>query len=98
MTDEATLTLETVVVRRPGAMSAPVGNETATMNVDKGMYYGLDDIGTRIWELVESPCAVSAICDQLLAVYEVDVDTCRRDVIRFLGVLLDAEILDIVDA
>ena len=25
------------------------------MNVDKGMYYGLDDIGTRIWELVESP-------------------------------------------
>ena len=98
MANEAILTLETVVVRRPGAVSAPVGNETATMNVDKGMYYGLDDIGTRIWALVESPRAVVEICDELTVQYDVDIDTCRRDVIRFLDVLLDAEILDIVGA
>ncbi len=92
----AGLTLDTVVVRRPGSISAPVGNETAAMNVDKGMYYGFDDIGTRIWDIVGSPCSVSSICDQLMDTYDVDADTCRRDVNQFLGVLLDAELLEIV--
>ncbi|MCU0523156.1 MAG: PqqD family peptide modification chaperone, partial [Polyangiaceae bacterium] len=94
MSQHATLTLDTIVARRAGIMSAQVGNETATMNVEKGMYYGIDDVGTRIWELVETPCAVSEICEELTEQYDVDIDTCRQDVIRFLGVLLDAEILD----
>ena len=43
-----------------------VDGEAVLMSVANGKYYRLDDIGTRIWTLIETPTAIGAVCDQLI--------------------------------
>jgi hypothetical protein len=98
MTLSNQLTPDTVVSRRQDIVSAPVGDEIAMMNVEKGMYYGLNDIGARIWDMLSTPIVVSELCQRLLATYDVDEATCCREVLAFLGELAEADVLDIVSA
>ncbi len=68
------------------------------MNLEKGMYYGLNDIGTRIWSILSTPIAVSDLCERLLEIYDVDAEICRVEVLAFLGQLDEAGVLDVVCA
>jgi len=63
------------------------------MSVENGKYYGLDDIGSRIWELIERPVKVSDLIDTLLERFDVDRETCEIDVLKFLNELNEDKIL-----
>ena len=54
------------------------------MDPDKGMYYELGSVGSRIWTLLETPRSVSDVCDALVEEYDVTPDVCRRDVVSFI--------------
>lgn len=54
------------------------------MALDKGTYFGLDDVGTAIWALLKEARPVGEIRDLLVSRYEVDADTCERDLLSFL--------------
>ena len=60
----------------------------------RSRYFGLDPIGRRIWELLERPRSVDAICGTLQEEFDVTAETCRADVLTLLGELQDAELLD----
>lgn len=61
-------------------LSTELGNEVVLLNLRDGVYYGLDDVGARIWALLRQPVSVRMICDAILAEYEIDADRCERDV------------------
>jgi len=63
------------------------------MSVENGKYYGLDDTGSRIWELIERPVRVSDLIDRLLERFDVDRETCEKDVLKFLSELNDDRIV-----
>jgi hypothetical protein len=50
-------------------------------------YYGLDEIGTRVWQLLLEHRTVASILAALLEEYEVDPVVLRRDVERLVGEL-----------
>ena len=54
------------------------------MDADKGTYFELDPVGTRIWALLEIERSVAEVCEVLLAAYDVTPEDCRRDVLAFL--------------
>jgi hypothetical protein len=74
----------TFVVRATGFASAEVDGEVVALNLDKGMCYGLNRIGSRIWRELETPIAVADLCARLLREYRVDLETCEREVIGLL--------------
>jgi hypothetical protein len=61
------------------------------------IYYTLNAIGSRIWDLIQQPKSVSAICGDILARYDVDPKRCRDDVIALLRDLNDAGLIEIVE-
>lgn len=63
------------------------------LNLETDRYYGLDAIGSRIWELLAHPTTAGEICVRLGSEYEVDADTCWRDVSVLLQELLDARLV-----
>jgi hypothetical protein len=81
------MTLDTVVVANPDAMSSSVGIETVILHFTAGTYFGLDEVGSRIWELVQDRRSVREIRDTLLDEYDVDEGRCDRAVHSFLGAL-----------
>lgn len=87
------ITANTVISRTEEVVASDIDGETVMMSIQNGKYYGLDDIGSRIWELMENPIKVSDLVDTLLARYEVDRESCERDVLKFLNELGDDKIL-----
>ena len=77
------------MVRRQGDwLSAKVGNELVMMSAEKGNYIGLSEVGARIWDIIETPSEVGALCARLQAEYEVAPETCRVEVENFLSELV----------
>ena len=76
-----------VVVACKGQISCDLAGEAALLDFKSGMYYGLDEVGARIWKLIAAPRTVGEICDALMAEYEVEPAVCERDVIALLGEL-----------
>ncbi len=89
------ITTNTIVSQIEEIVASDIDGETVMMSIENGKYYGLDDIGSRIWELIEKPAKVSELIDTLLERFDVDCDTCERDVLRFLNELNGEKILKV---
>jgi len=77
-----------MIIRKQGDwLSAKVGDELVMMSAEKGNYIGLSEVGARIWELIETPQEVDAVCARLLGEFEVAPDVCRAEVEAFLNEL-----------
>ncbi len=77
----------TLVRRTDGLMSAAVGDELLMMSAAEGKYFNLNDVGSRIWELLAQPVSAEALVAALTAEYDVDADTAREHVADFLAAL-----------
>lgn len=73
-----------MVAQSSGLISSSVSGQTALMSVANGAYYGLDPVGSRIWELIAEPRTVGSVCERLLAEFEVDPAKCETQVLTFL--------------
>jgi hypothetical protein len=73
-----------VVVAIQDQVSTSLEDEAVILNLKDGVYYGLDPIGARIWELVQQPRGVGAIRNIILKEYEVDPERCEQDLVRLL--------------
>jgi hypothetical protein len=91
----ARVSLDSVVVRRPEPLTTPVDGELVILDLRRGHYLGIDPIGRRIWELLEQPRSVDALCAALEGQFEVSAETCRTDVLAFVAQLADAELVEI---
>ena len=69
-------------------LAAKVGDELVMMSAEKGNYIGLSDVGSRIWELIETPRDVDEVCAQLLNEFDVTPEICRAEVETFLSELV----------
>jgi Coenzyme PQQ synthesis protein D (PqqD) len=78
------LSLETVVARSDGFIDAEIDNEIVLLNIEKGMCYGLNRVGSRIFSLLAVPLRIHDICKTLLTEYNVEPSTCERQVLDLL--------------
>jgi hypothetical protein len=79
------LQCSTIVVGcKDGLVEANVGDEILALSVEQGTCYGMNRVGSRIWQLIEKPIRISDLCAALLAQYKVDPDICERQVIDLL--------------
>jgi hypothetical protein len=91
----AKLSLDAVVTRRPEPLTAAVDEDLVMLDPSRSLYFGLNSVGHRIWELLERPQPVNALCAALESQFDVSAQTCRIDVLAFLERLADAELVEI---
>jgi hypothetical protein len=65
------------------------GGERVVLSIDRGMYFGLDEVASHIWELIQSPARVEEIHASVLAEFDVTETRAIEDVDGFLGDLID---------
>ena len=83
------------VVAVKDQVSADLAGEAVILNLKSGVYYGLNEVGAKIWQLLQEPRTVTAIRDTLLEEYEVDRDSCDRDLLAVLQELATAELIEV---
>ena len=89
------ITTDTAISQIEEIVASDIDGETVMMSIENGEYYGLDDIGSRIWKLIEKPVKVSDLIDTLLERFDVDRETCEKDVLKFLNELNEDKILQL---
>jgi hypothetical protein len=90
------ITLDTRVVRSSEPLLAAVGDALVMFSMEKGSYYGLNDIATAVWQRIEAPIAVANLCADLQQVFDVPPQRCEAEVLGFLRKLETKGLLRIV--
>jgi len=73
-----------LIQRSPTTIGTELEDETVILDLDAGIYSGLDAVGTRIWQLLERELTVADLCNVLLEEYDVGTEQCRQDLMTFL--------------
>jgi hypothetical protein len=71
-------------------------NESVFLNLDTERYFGLDQIGTRMWTVITSFPNIEAAYQQLLSEFDVEAETLRSDLVDLLEKLLENNLLQVV--
>ena len=56
-------------------------------------YYHLDDVGTRMWQLLAESGETESVVSQLLAEYDIEEETLRQDLAALITKLSDAGLI-----
>jgi Coenzyme PQQ synthesis protein D (PqqD) len=89
--------MDSTVVVSESQVSSELGEEVAILDLKAGTYYGLDSVGARVWELMQTPKSVSEIRNILLREYDVDPERCERDLHALLQRLVAEGLVEVQD-
>ena len=77
----------------PSVICRELSGETVLLNLVSGVYYGLDAIGTRVWQLLVDGRTIAGVCETMLQEYDVAPDVLHDDVVRLVGELRERGIV-----
>ncbi len=89
------LTHNSVITRSPDLVFSEVDDEIVMLGIETGNYYGLDQILSQMWLMIEEPTTVSTIIDDLLTQYDVDRSQCEQDVFNVFNRMLKDQLIQI---
>lgn len=84
------------MLRKPTTIvTRAVGNELVLLDLAKGTYFTLDEVGSAAWRHLESGLTLDAIADAICAEYEVEREVVMTDLERLLSDLEAAGLLEV---
>ena len=89
---------DSVVASQSAHLSADLGGEFVILGLADEIYYGLDGVGARIWELIQEPRTVRFLVDTISSEYEVEPGVCAADTEEFLNELSCRSFVTIVSS
>jgi hypothetical protein len=92
-----TIELASRIVRAEDAASAEVDAEIVLLPSSLDEYLALDEVGRRIWELLESPHLVGELCRKLSEEFDATEEQIGADVLPFLDELADKGLVRVVE-
>ena len=85
-------------VAAPDQVSSELAGESVILNLKTGLYFGLNEVGAKIWEQIQSPKTFQEICNAIIAEYEVSEEECKKDVEELLDEMITAQLVNVEDA
>lgn len=89
------INLDTIINKNLEIDDTDLDGEKVMMNLERGEYFMMNEVGSRIWEIISKPINVKDIIETLRSEYEVDEETCKCTVIDFLTGLNHAKLISI---
>jgi hypothetical protein len=75
----------TAYIRNIKTISGRLHDELVMMDIEKGKYFSLNPVATRIWDLLEESKSLNELCGVLMEEYEVNSEQCSREVEEYLS-------------
>ena len=85
--------LETKPTIPPQVMSRVVGDDTVLLDLESGMYFGVDGVAKQIWESISEGRSLGETAEVIASEYEVDEAQAQADVLKFITDLAERGLL-----
>ena len=72
-----------------------VDGETVLLDMNSENYFGLDEVGTVIWQTLQEKPVLSDVLQNLLEVYDVEEEVLRKDLLHFVERLGKSGLLEV---
>lgn len=92
-TAEIPLTARAVVPEH--VLVQEIEGHSALLHLGTERYFGLDDVGTRVWEAIAAADTIGGAVDSLLDVYDVPAERLQADVRALLASLAEHGLVEI---
>jgi hypothetical protein len=69
----------TEVVAAEDCLSTTLDGESVILHMDAGEYYGFNEVATCIWDRIQEPRTIKAICEYVTTEYDVSFERGRAD-------------------
>jgi hypothetical protein len=84
-------------INSPGVVHETVDGEVVIVNLDNGLYFSTDQVGTKLWGLVAAGRSRDDIVEWALGAYDADAEQVTADVTGFLAKLEEHQLVTVVD-
>lgn len=92
------ITEDSIIVAETDLAIADLDGEAVILSRQSNHYYGLNQVGTRIFELARQPRSVREILTDLTEEYDVEHEQLMTDLIAFLQDMMDKKLVRMADA
>jgi len=89
--------LTQTVVAVQDQVSCDLGGESVILALKAGVYYGMNPLGTFIWNLIQKPIKINNLRDRILEEYQVEPGQCERDLVALMKTLLANGLIECSD-
>ena len=72
-----------------------VDGEMVLLDMNSENYFGLDEVGTAIWQAMQEKETLQEVLDVLLEQYEVESDVLEKDLSDFVAKLAESELVEV---
>lgn len=86
------------VLLSPEALFREIDKEGVILDLASASYFGLDEVGVRLWQLLQEDPSLQAASEVLLAEFEVEPARLELDLIALVDQLVDAGLASIEHA
>ena len=83
------------VVAVSDQVSSDLGGEAVILSMKTGIYHGLNEVGAKVWDLIEQPKTVKEIQELIVEKYEVEPEVCHNDLLVLLKDLQAAGLIEV---
>ncbi len=94
---DAIISGDTIMVAAREQVSCDLNGEVAILSLKNGVYYGLNPIGAKIWNMLQKPAKMNTMRDAILEEYEVEPKQCECDLVLILQQLITEGLVEIRD-
>ena len=92
------ISLDSSVELSDDAIFREMDGEAVILNLESGTYFGLDPVGTRIWQLVEKHGSLRVVFEQMRQEFDVESEVLERDLLDLVGRFTDKGLGTVTDA
>lgn len=78
-------------------LTSKIGDEIVLMTIESGKYFSINQVGSKIWEMIKKPVTVEDVCKELTEEYAVSIEQCLSDTLPFLEKLNKDGLLVVLD-
>jgi len=72
-----------------------VAGEMVLLDLASGLYFGLDPVGSRIWDrMSEGPCSLADVCDLIEAEFDAPRDQIESDILALAAQLSEKNLIN----
>ena len=85
---------DTLLHRKDDMLFNEIDGEVVMLSIENSEYYGMDKVGSRIWELLEQPHSFKNLVARLMDEYEISEQQCNEDTLAFVKKLTDKKLIE----
>ncbi|MDD5034414.1 MAG: PqqD family protein [Methylococcaceae bacterium] len=70
-----------------------IGDEAVLLHLETGTYFGLNPVGSRMWELLTASGDPQVVLDHIQEEYDVEDEVLRRDLDQLINELMSKKLI-----